>query len=348
MTLGYAFIKPLVAVLLILVVAVVCWLLFNWYSSPDFEISELKHGSVLEFDNGVSEVKAKNSKLTVLTYNLGFAAGPMQETLADDHPESFYTDNLDKFIGFVKSKDVDILLLQEVDLNSKRSSYVDQLEYIMDRLGWGYAAPVVDWDLYFPLRKEHKIVKATVVLSKFPISSNEYTLTSCKPNFDNILLNIFYYPLLWKSTMQRVSIIVGGNPIDIYNVHLCVWSRAARVEQIKYLAKWINENPSGRDFIVAGDFNFQAYIRGTPIPTVDMSKTPFMKQLWDQVPEISELYSSKSSDAQSIHNQYTFPERKHRYDFMYYSANIQVLDSEIDSSIDSSDHLPIVATFKLK
>ncbi|WP_031481835.1 endonuclease/exonuclease/phosphatase family protein [Maridesulfovibrio frigidus] len=348
MTLGYAFIKPLAAFLLLVAFTIVCWLLFNWYNSPDFEVSSLKHGSVIKFENGINEVNAKKGKLTVLSYNLGFAAGPMQETLADDHPESFYTNNLDKFIELVKSKDVDILLLQEVDLDSKRSSYMDQLEYIMDRLGWGYAAPVVDWDLYFPFRKEHKIVKATVVLSKFPISSNDYTLTSCKPNFDNKLLNIFYYPLLWKSTMQRVSILVEDNPIDIYNVHLCVWNRAARVEQIKSLSKWINEKSSDRAFLVAGDFNFQAYIRGTPIPFADMSEPSFMKHLWDQVPEISELYSSKSSDAKSIHNYFTFPERRHRYDFMYYSKKVHFLDSNIIQDIDSSDHLPLIATFKLK
>ncbi len=348
MTLGYAFFKPLFAVLLIMVFVVACWLIFNWYTSPEFEISDLKHGTVLKFDNGANDVNTKIGKLTVLSYNLGFAAGPMQDTLADDHPEYFYTENLDKFIELVKSKDVDVVLLQEVDLESKRTSYMDQLEYVMDRLGWGYAAPVVDWDLYFPLRKEHKIVKATVVLSKFPISSNDYTLTSCKPNFENKLLNIFYYPLLWKSTMQRVSILVRGKPIDIYNVHLCVWSRAARVEQIKYLAKWINGKTLGSDFIVAGDFNFQAYIRGTPIPTVDMSKPPFVKHLWDEIPTISELYSSKSSDARSIHSYYTFPERKHRYDFMYFSKIMTILDSEIVHGIDSSDHLPIIATFKLQ
>ncbi|MBI9112552.1 endonuclease/exonuclease/phosphatase family protein [Maridesulfovibrio ferrireducens] len=343
----YTFFKPLALILLILLCVVIFWFIFKWFNDPEYKIEQIQEGFVLNLNDRAEKMNLKNNSLTVISYNLGFAAGPMQNTLADDHPESFYSRNLDDFISMVKEKDAEILLLQEVDLNSKRSGYVNQLDYIMTRLGWSYAAPVVDWDFYFPLRKEHKIVKATVVISKFPIISNEYTLTSGKPNFKNKLINIFYYPLLWKSTMQQVKVMVGEISISLYNVHLCVWNREARMGQIKYLSEWINKDQDSDGFIVGGDFNFQAYIRGTPIPVDDMSQPPIFNVLWNELPGIRELLIDSTLDTDMIHKHFTFPERKHRYDFLFYSKNFNSVECEIVHDLQSSDHLPLVGVFKI-
>lgn len=319
----------------------------KWTSDPEFIVGKIKKGDLLRVESGTARNELRDNKITVVSYNMGFAAGPMQNTLADEHPESFFTDNLDRIIAMLREQRADLVLLQEVDLNSKRSWYLNQLDYIMDRLGWEYAAPVVDWDLYFPLRKERKITKATVVLSRFPILSNEFVLTEAKPNFENRLLNIFYYPLLWKSCMQRVGVDLGGRVLDVYNVHLCVWSRSARMAQVQFLADWIKTNRN-RDFIIGGDFNFQAYIRGTPVPEADMDKPPFFNVLWDRFEGISEILSEKGNSADELHRNFTFPEREHRYDFIFYSQELSLDDSKVVKGINSSDHLPVSAEFILE
>ncbi|CCO23788.1 endonuclease/exonuclease/phosphatase family protein [Maridesulfovibrio hydrothermalis] len=343
----YTFLKFISPVLFFCLISGLGWFIFKWYSEPEYKVGSVKKGEVLNFNsNHTAEVR--ENKIRILSYNFGFAAGPMQHSLADDHPKSYFMKNMDNFVSTVKEKGSDILLLQEVDLDSKRSWYLNQLEYLMKELGWGYAAPVVDWDFYFPLRKERKIVKATVVISKFPIISNQYTLTSGKPNFSSKLLNIFYYPLLWKSTMQRVSIDIQGRPLDIYNVHLCVWNRDARAAQADFLAEWIRQSSDGRDYLIGGDFNFQAYIRGTPIPEEDMQRPPFLNILWDNLDGLSELMITKNDSIETIHEDFTFPERKHRYDFIFYSNKLKLLDSEVIDSLDSSDHLPVSGTFDMK
>ncbi|WP_432735082.1 endonuclease/exonuclease/phosphatase family protein [Maridesulfovibrio sp. FT414] len=284
----------------------------------------------------------------VMSYNMGFASGPIQHTMADDHPESFFETNLDNIVALITEQKADIVLLQEVDIDAKRSWYTNQLDYMMKRLGWGYAAPVVDWKLYFPLRKERKITKATVVISRFPILFNEYCLTSAKPNFESMPLNIFYYPLLWKSCMQKVSIDVNGKPLDVYNVHLCVWNRAARVAQAAFLADWINSSSGERPFVIGGDFNFQAYIRGTPVPDADMARPPFMNILWERLAGLGEIMSSDQDSVSDIHMRATFPERSHRYDFIFYSGGLASEGGAVVGGIDASDHLPVIGTFRFK
>lgn len=341
----YTFLKLFTSVFLSLFILVAGYFLIRWFVDPVYHIGEQEKGQVLRFNAELAAEKAEPEELKVLTYNLGFAAGPVQQTLADDHPETFFTTNLDKFIDLVRKEDANLILLQEVDLDSKRSWYLNQLQYIMTRLGWGYAAPVVDWDMFFPLRKERKITKATVVISKFPIVSSEYTQTACKPNFESQLLNIFYYPLLWKSTMQRVTVEVGGKRVDIYNVHLCVWNRAARVAQAEYLAEWIKRESFGVDFLVGGDFNFQAYIRGTPLPENDLSQAPFINKFRERLGGAGEVLSSSGEAAEMLHKKFTFAERKHRYDFLFYSKGLHPGDAKIIDGIDSSDHYPVYGEF---
>ncbi|WP_419783192.1 endonuclease/exonuclease/phosphatase family protein [Maridesulfovibrio sp.] len=344
----YTLFKVFAAVFLFVVILVAGYFLIKWFSAPDYSTGQLEQGQVLKFDLDGESGPAANESLRVMSYNLGFAAGPMQHSLADDHPESFFISNLDKFIDLVRAEQANIVLLQEVDIHSKRSWYMNQLEYVMERLGWGYAAPVVDWDMYFPLRREHKITKATVVLSRFPILSNEYTQTASKSNFESMLLNIFYYPLLWKSTMQRVGIDLGDKRLDIYNVHLCVWTRAARVAQVKFLSNWINKSSTGNAFILGGDFNFQAYIRGTPKPMADLAKPPFLDVLWQDLSGVSEILSEKGDSADNIHKNYTFEERKHRYDFLYYSRGLNQDEGKVIRNINVSDHFPVFGSFNFR
>ncbi|NDV27896.1 endonuclease/exonuclease/phosphatase family protein [Desulfovibrio sp. JC010] len=343
----YTIFKFFTAVFLFLIILAAGYFLIKWFTAPPYRIGELERGEVLRFNEAGSAQGAEENSLRVLSYNIGFGAGSVQHTLADEHPESFYTANLDKFIDLVRKERANIVLLQEVDLDSKRSWYMNQLEYIMERLGWGYAAPVVDWDMFFPLRKERKITKATVVISKFPIVANEYTRTSCKPNFENMLLNVFYYPLLWESTMQRVGVEVGDKRLDVYNVHLCVWNREARVAQARYLTDWVNRESAGVGYLIGGDFNFQAYIRGTPLPEDDLAKPPFINEFRERLQGCGEILSSSGDSADVIHKNYTFDERKHRYDFLFYSSGLVRKEGEVVRSIDASDHFPVFGEFRL-
>ncbi len=339
----YTFFKIITPIFLLSIVCVVGWFAYKWYSEPAYKTGNIEKGEVLVFRS--ARLARYEGDLKVISYNIGFAAGPMQHSLADDHPESFYKNNLDGFVSLVKKQRADVVLLQEVDIDSKRSWYFNQLEYIMKELGWGYAAPVVDWDMFFPLRKERKIEKATVVISRYPIVSNEYTLTSGKPNFENRLLNIFYYPLLWKSCMQKVGIDLGGRVLDVYNVHLCVWNRDARVGQAEFLVDWIKNSGTENEFIVGGDFNFQAYIRGTPKPEEDMQKPSFLNVFWDNFDGLGELLSDKNCSNLKIHENFTFPERKHRYDFIFYSSGMKLVKGKVIKGTDVSDHLPVAGTF---
>ncbi len=75
--------------------------------------------------------------LKVMTWNIRFGAGRIpffgdscgdRVLMTKGETEGY----LNSIVAYIKSTEPDILLLQEVDISSKRSAYVDQLQYILD------------------------------------------------------------------------------------------------------------------------------------------------------------------------------------------------------------------------
>ena len=57
--------------------------------------------------------------------------------------------NMDEVNALIRQTEVDILLAQEVDRNSKRAAYLDQVQYILDHTQMNYAAFVPVWKVRF-------------------------------------------------------------------------------------------------------------------------------------------------------------------------------------------------------
>ena len=79
--------------------------------------------------------------------------------------------NLTAIVGRINSVQPDILLLQEVDINSKRSSYVDELRWIIDHTYFNYAVYGSQWKAQFiPSDGLGRMDEANAILSRWPVS----------------------------------------------------------------------------------------------------------------------------------------------------------------------------------
>ena len=75
--------------------------------------------------------------LLVMTWNIKYGGGDIDFWWAcyDDRvlmTEEEVLSNLDRLADYINQVDADILLLQEVDVDSKRAAYVDQMQYLLD------------------------------------------------------------------------------------------------------------------------------------------------------------------------------------------------------------------------
>mgnify|MGYP001175500044 CR=1 FL=1 len=99
---------------------------------------------------GAKPAKAKDTIL-VMTWNIRFGCGTEILWFGDACGDRTVLkrmevqQNLDALVSAIQSIRPDVLLLQEVDIISKRSAYIDQMKYIMDRTHFGNGYYSTNW-----------------------------------------------------------------------------------------------------------------------------------------------------------------------------------------------------------
>lgn len=295
------------------------------------------------------EVKDKTS-LRVMTYNLGWAVGPVQKAVRDKIALQAYLDHLDEVVQVIQQKDADVVLLQEVDVNSSRSHGLDQMAYLQEKLGWTYAAQVPDWKRWIPFEGVWKMHRCLVVLSKYPIVKHAYKKFTFYPNLKRRFLTFLYNPFIWKSCTQHIQVVVGRDTHNIFNVHLSVLSQANRLFQIQDLIDWILQDHLLDNLIIGGDFNFQAQVnaRGFKIkaPVNDAPPLALFQKIWQAIAGLQEAFIVSSSTLTDVHQEVTFMGTQRRYDFLFFSEHYLKAHAEVIQDVSASDHLPILVALK--
>ena len=92
----------------------------------------------------LSPTPERVDSLKVMTWNVRYGAGriPWFEDSCGDRvhmTESEVTSHLDSIAAYINADSIDIILLQEVDVSSKRSAYIDQVQYLLEKTHFNYA-----------------------------------------------------------------------------------------------------------------------------------------------------------------------------------------------------------------
>ena len=107
--------------------------------------------SAIYYEDASQESAEFNDTLKVMTWNIRFGAGRIPffgdscgDRVLMTEPETL--GYMDSIIVYINSTQPDVLLLQEVDISSKRSAYVNQLQYILDHTHLNYGAYASMWN----------------------------------------------------------------------------------------------------------------------------------------------------------------------------------------------------------
>ncbi|MBC8255977.1 MAG: endonuclease/exonuclease/phosphatase family protein [Candidatus Marinimicrobia bacterium] len=120
-----------------------------------------------------------NNSLKVMTWNIRFGAGriPFFGDSCGDRVLMTKAETkgyLNSIVSYINLTLPDILLLQEVDVSSKRSAYVNQLQYILDRTHLNYGTYASMWDAEIvPSDGLGKVDAGNAVLSRWKITDAE-------------------------------------------------------------------------------------------------------------------------------------------------------------------------------
>ena len=117
--------------------------------------------------------------ITVMTWNIRFGAGriPWFGDSCGDRvilSEEEVVGNLRGIADMIKEVKPDILLLQEVDVQSKRSAYIDQVQWLLDHTHFNYGAYASVWKAQVvPSDGLGRMDMGTAVLSRWAITDAE-------------------------------------------------------------------------------------------------------------------------------------------------------------------------------
>lgn len=303
---------------------------YFWASSPNLSHSD--YNEIGEYDYPSSIIK--DNIHSVISYNIGYLSG-MTNNLPIEKPRSLYDLNLNKVIYELKKVNVDILALQEIDYNSKRSYYVDQQKELA-KLGYANYAQNINWDKkyvpfpYYPLSMHFgKILSGQSVLSKYPIIQQERI--ELKRNNKNP----FYYDSFYIDRLAQVTKIkIDDQFLILINVHLEAYDQVTRklqMQQIKNIyIKYYKDFPT----ILLGDFNSDIDFKNAGI------------ELLLKLPETGCAAFSRDH----TENTYSSESPMERLDYIFYNKQfIKEIDAKILAQFETaSDHLPLLMKFKFK
>ncbi len=191
----------------------------------------------------------------VLNWNVKFAGGRV-DFWFDGHGERVHMSepevqvHLDGLAALIRDFDPGVLMLQEVDIASKRTAYVDMVQELLDRTGLNYGAWVPVWDVEFiPEQGLGPMKMGQAVLSKWPISEN-LRIDQGPIETQDSLTRYFYL----DRCIQRTHIDLGDTELVVLNNHPDAYSsdgtKGAQIELILEEALDVEEL-----MVVGGDFN---------------------------------------------------------------------------------------------
>lgn len=338
-----------------------------YVSSQYYRINDLK---LLEINNNSSKVLGIDGSYHIATYNTGFGAkdadfsffmesGMMKENNVKTHGRNTKAKNketveinLNGMINVLNQQELDFILLQEVDLTSKRSCYVNQQLFFSNAYANFGSTNAINYhtaNLLYPFYSTYgKNSSGILTLSKYKINDAVRYSLPINENFPAKFLKMD------ACFSKQVISLSNGNNLTIINLHLSAFSKNENIVQLQLdrLNEVLTEEKSkGNYVIVGGDFNMD----------IANSKSFFSTKQYfpDWVFQLSTKNIPKGYKLANANNAPTrrsgdIPYEKNvNYtivqDGFLVSDNIQVYNvTNIDTNFKYSNHNPVVMEFGFK
>ena len=318
---------------------------------------------VVEVQSPKSETQSQStltdSSFTFMIWNLGYGGlGKEVDFFYDGgkmvtSPKAHVLKNNEGMKSFLaENKEVDFIMLQEADRNSKRSWRIDQVEEfakVLPEHNYAFAVNYQVEYLPFPFTNPiGKVYGGLQTLSKFtPVESKRIAL----PGISDFPRKLFY--LERCLLMQRYK-LANGKELIAVNTHFEAYDDGSvKKEQLALTKKILEEEYAKGNYVVlGGDWN--------------IAPPAFNVHTWEKEPEDDQLYL-KNNDPNYIagwnydYDSTTATNRKNKFafnpdktfttviDYYFTSPNIEVQEVKgFDMGFNFSDHQPVKMKVRLK
>ena len=199
--------------------------------------------------------------IKVVTWNIRFGAGRL-DWIIDSCGESALADFdsveiiMQKIADTLIFMDADVVLLQEVDIESKRSGFMDQVQFLLDNtnLNYGAYAPMMEVEFVFS-DGLGRINTGNAILSKFQLTEAERIKLRLRTDQSDLIRYGYARRNILKAKIPGLT----RNDKDVYAVNIHATAFATDDTKQKHIDKYLEElrkiNSNGDLFVSGGDLN---------------------------------------------------------------------------------------------
>ena len=321
-----------------------------------------KEEETLAIEGNSDRQVSLGESLHMMTWNLGYGAlGEEADFFMDGGQNVSYSSledvksNMAAINDTISRENPDLLLLQEVDVDSKRSHGVNELESVSGGLDtYQYSFAYNYKVLYVPYPIPDTIGKVNCGIasfSRYNVDSSERISLPCPFSYPLRLCNLKRCLLV-----DRLPIEGSDKELVIINLHLEAYdSGEGKIAQTRQLKELLDkEYQAGNYVIAAGDFN-------QTFSNADTEAYPILNdQMWtpgivdvDDFDNYTFYMDTSTPSCRSLDRPYAGADQDN---FQYYmldgyivSDNIDVEKIETkDLGFVNSDHNPVILDFSLK
>lgn len=148
----------------------------------------------------------------------------------------------------------DILLLQEVDIKSTRSAYIDQLQWLLDNTYFNYAVYGSQWKAQFiPSDGLGRMDEGNAILSRWPLSKATRIQLALRKDQSGIVRYFYERCCMVKAKVE----IPGFDDFYVVNIHASAFATDETKHQhlISFKDELDHISAAGKLFVAGGDLN---------------------------------------------------------------------------------------------
>ena len=198
------------------------------------------------------------SSLRLMNYNLKFGGGRI-DFFFDCHgsrvlmTKSEVIANLEGLAAKIRQVDPDVLFVQEVDVNSKRAAFVDQLQWLLDHTELHFAYYASQWKADFvPSDGLGAVDSGNAILSKFPLQNGVRIALALRK--DQSGLERYFY--LRRNLLEAELVLPDGALVHLVGVHTEAYAQDGTKQLHIDRFKQELDSLAGQGLVVgAGDLN---------------------------------------------------------------------------------------------
>ena len=319
------------------------------------------------YNSEKAPVLKKGQPLKVLSWNVQFMAGKNKvfffDTAKGDGPDirpskEDIARTLHEVARVIKEENPDVVLLQELDVNAKRTDYEDQLARLRALLPSEYSCYASSWYWKAAFVPHPKIMgragMKVAVISKYKIKEATRYQLPIMP--DNIIMQ----QLNFKRAILETVLQSEDGGVSVMSTHFDAFAQGndTMERQVAFIQKLMRKRTAeGRPWIAGGDFNLMApgsaYNDIAPSHKIFFNEKSELEPLMNEfqsVPSIGDIYGHDA--AKWISHWPNDPDVKkpdRTIDFIFASSSVNVAEKHIrqGDALTISDHFPVIAVFNL-